>query len=472
MAISNIFSHLVELTSNVTNAYTTALYSANRKEETFSLREHFSLNPNLTPKAKVPFAHSLINKAIKSKMPMVIDHFDAEADEMDIFNGIENLKSFLIVPVIHDEFEGVLVIATKDAYSFSPKLQKIVSGFAEQIAWHLFQERPSLGEDNKACPSIRTMNTYLRFLADSPDQAMVAKRLIEIPPAILVCDAVAVIWFNGNNLGKVQEHRGFQEDPSLYTVVQGAGIIGACAQSRTPIISTAFDNNLMTLFSDKEKTELFKSVAAVPIQQNNRLLGVLACASLTPDGLSQPELDTLSMIASGAATSPVFTEKKSTPANDKNRDAITGIYNHRFLIHRQQEISEKIFNGTLPVYFLSVQLTNLPTLYETHGIQLGDSLLRGMVSLFNKRIPSPKNIFKYSDNSFLIMILKRNREEVDSLESHLKDIFDNKPLSVNGTSLRVQTEWGLASYPDEGKNLIDLISLSWARTSQQLKVTI
>ena len=149
MAISNIFSHLVELTSNVTNAYTTALYSANRKEETFSLREHFSLNPNLTLKEKIPFTHGPIHKAIKSKMPMVIDHFDTEADELDIFNSTENLKSFLIVPVIHDDIEGVLVIATKDAYSFSPKLQKIVSGFAEQIAWHLFQERPSPAEGKK-----------------------------------------------------------------------------------------------------------------------------------------------------------------------------------------------------------------------------------------------------------------------------------------------------------------------------------
>ena len=316
------------------------------------------------------------------------------------------------------------------------------------------------------------MNTYLRFLADSQDQAAIARRLIEIPPSILICDALAVIWFNGNSFGKVKEHRGFQEDPSHYTVVQGAGIIGACAQSSTPIISTAFDNNLITLFSDQEKTEPFKSVAAVPLQQNNRLLGVLVCASLTPDGLSQPELDTLSMIASAAATSQVFTEKKSAPDNDKNRDPITGVYNHRFLIHRQQAISEKIFDGTLPVHFLSVQLTNLPSIYETHGIQLGDSLLRGMVSLFTKRIPSPKNIFKYSDNSFLIMILKRNREEVDSIESHLRDIFDNKPLSINGTSLQVHTEWGLASYPDEGKNLLDIISIAWVRTSQQLKVTI
>ncbi|GJL79675.1 MAG: hypothetical protein NPINA01_26640 [Nitrospinaceae bacterium] len=468
MAISNIFSHLIELTANVTNAYTTVLYSANPDKKTFRLRDHFSLNPNLVPKEEIPFDHSSIHKSITSKKPVVIDHFDPEAAEFKIFNKTESLKSFLIVPIIHDSVEGVLVTATKDAYSFSPKLQKIVGGFADQMAWHLFQEKPSPNQT----PTIREMNAYLRFLAESADQTAMTKRLVEIPASILVCDSVAVVWFSGNGQGKVQEHRGFQEDPSLYTVIQGAGIIGACAQSRTPIISKAFDNNLMTLFSEKEKTEPFKSVAAVPILQNNRVLGVLVCASLMPDGLSQPELDILSMIAAAAATSPVFAERKSAPGSDKNRDSITGVYNHRFLIHRQQAISEKIFDGNLPVFFLTVQLTNLPAIYETHGVQLGDALLRGMVSLFTKRIPSPKNIFKYSDNSFLIMILKRDREEVDSLESHLKDIFDNKPLSVNGTSLRVKTEWGLSSYPDEGENLLDLISLSWARTSQQVKVTL
>ena len=472
MAISNIFSHLIELTSNVTDAYTMALYSVNHQGGTFALRDHFSLNSNLVPKAEIPFGHDSINKAINSKMPIVIDHFDPEAAKLEIFNTHENLKCFLIVPVIHDDLEGVLVAATKDAYSFSPKLQKIVSGFAEQIAWHLFQEKPSPSQTGKACPSIREINPYLRLLADSPDPATIAKRLIEIPPDILICDAVAVIWFNGNSLGKIQEHRGFSEDPSLYTVVQGAGIIGACAQSRTPIISKAFDNNLMTLFSEKEKTELFQAVAAVPILRDNRLLGVLVCATLTPDGLSQPELDTLSMIASFVGSSMISTDNKNAQANDKNRDPITGIYNHRFLINRRQVISEKIFAGTLPIYFLTVQFTNLLSLYETHGVQLGDSLLRGIVSLFSKKIPSPKNIFKYSDNTFLIIILKQNREEVDALESYLKDIFDNKPLSVNGTSLRMETEWGLSSYPDEGGNLLDLISLSWARTSQQAKVTI
>lgn len=471
MALSDIFSHLIELTSNITDAYATVLYSANNEEETYQLREYFSLNPNLAPPATVPFGKGPISKTVASQKPLVIDYFDPEATELEIFNKIEDLKSFLIVPVIHNEPEGVLVIATKEAYGFSPKLQKIVGGFAEQIAWHLFQQKQSTHQPEKTGSALPEINAFLRFLAESPDKDSVAKRLIEIPPSILQCDAVAVIRFDGNGMGKIWEQRGFTEDPSQYKVTLGTGIVGTCAQSRTPIIHTNFENNLMALFSSNENTGAIKSVAATPILHEKRLLGVLVCGSLAMNGLSQLDLDKLTLIASGAASSLIFTEAKSERENEKNRDPITGIYNHRFLINYQRAISDKIFSGTYPVFFLTVQLTNLPSLYETHGVRSGDSIFRGLVSLISKSVPSPKNIFKYSDNSILIMILKRNREEMDSIESRLKNLFNDKSLSVNGISVQVETAWGLSSYPEEGEDLHDLIGLSWARTSQPSKMT-
>ncbi len=471
MALSDILSHLIELTSNITDAYATVLYSANNEEEICQLREYFSLNPNLTPPATVPFGEGLISKTIANRKPVVIDYFDPEAAELEIFNKIEDLKSFLIVPVIHNELEGVLMIATKEAYGFAPKLQKIVGGFTEQIAWHLFQEKQSTHQPEKTGSALQELNAYLRFLAESPDQDSVAKRLIEIPSSILQCDAVAVIRFDGNGVGKIWEHRGFTKDPLLHKVRLGTGIIGTCAQNRTPIIHTNFESTVLSLFSSNENTGALKSVAATPILHEKRLLGVLVCGSLAMNSLSQPDLDKLTLIASGAASSLIFTEAKSERENEKNRDPITGIYNHRFLINYQRAISDKIFNGTLPVFFLTVQLINLPSLYETHGVRSGDSLFRGLVSLISQSVPSPKNIFKYSDNCILIMVLKRNRDEMESIESRLKNLFNDKSLSVNGISVQLETTWGLSSYPEEGEDLRDLIGLSWARTAQPSKMT-
>jgi len=470
MALSSVFSHLIELTSNVTDAYATVLYSADHEKETYLLKEHFSLNPNLAPPAAVPFGEGPISKAVASRKPLVLDYFNPEVAKLEIFKKIEDLKSFLLVPVVHNEVEGVLVIATKEAYGFSPKLQKIVGGLAEQIAWNLFKEKQSPHPTEKADSTLSEITTYLRFLAESSDQDTLAKRLVQIPASILKCDAVAIVRFDRKGLGKIWEHQGFTEDPSLYNLRQGTGVVGACAQSRKPIIHTNFENSLMALFSSKENTGALKAVIAAPLLHENRLLGVLVAGSLTLNGLSRYDLGLLTLIASGAASSLVSREAISAQENKKNRDPITGIYNHRFLINYQRAVSQKIFDGTTPVFFLTVQLTNLPSLYEAHGVRNGDFILRGLVSLISKKVPSPKNIFRYSDNSLLIMILKRNREEMDSIESRLKNLFNNNPLSVNEISVRIKTAWGLSSYPEEGENLHDLIGLSWARTGQPLKV--
>ena len=113
MALSNIFSHLIELTSNVTDAYATVLYSADNEKETYHLKEYFSLNPDLTPPATVPFDDGPISKAVASRKPLVIDYFNPEAAKLEVFKKITDLKSFLLVPVIHNELEGVLMMMAR-----------------------------------------------------------------------------------------------------------------------------------------------------------------------------------------------------------------------------------------------------------------------------------------------------------------------------------------------------------------------
>lgn len=471
MALSNIFSHLIELTSNVTDAYAAVLYTADNEKEIYHLKEFFSLSPDFKPPGTVPFGNGPISKAVAGRTPLIIDYFNPEAAKLEIFKKITDLKSFLLVPVIHNELEGMLMIATKEAYSFSSKLQKIVGGLAEQIAWNLAEGKQSTPPSENTDSPLMEINTYLHSIGESPEKETLIKRLVDIPSSIMKCDAIAIVRFDANGVGEVWEHRGFSKNPSLYNLRLGRGIVGICAKSRAPIVHTTIERSLMAIFSSNENTEAIKSVVATPLLHDKRMFGVLVAGSTALEGLSRHDLDKLTLIASGAASTLTFLEAKHQLENEKNRDPITGIYNHRFLINYHRAVSKKIFDGTSPVFFLTVQLTNLPSLYEAHGVRNGDFILRRLVSLVSQKIPSPRNIFKYSDNSLLIMILKRNRDEVEDLESRLKNLFNDNPLSVNEVPVQIKTTWGLSSYPDESDDLHELIGLSSARATQPSKVT-
>ena len=79
------------------------------KKKTYHLKEYFSLNPDLAPPVTVPFGDGPVSKAVASRKPLVIDYFNPEASKLEVFKKIADLKSFLLVPVIHNELEGVLM---------------------------------------------------------------------------------------------------------------------------------------------------------------------------------------------------------------------------------------------------------------------------------------------------------------------------------------------------------------------------
>ena len=89
--------------------------------------------------------------------------------------------------------------------------------------------------------------------------------------------------------------------------------------------------------------------------------------------------------------------------------------------------------------------------------------------LFSKVVPSPKFVFRLSETCFLILLMGRNQKDVGLLKSKLKDLLEYNPLYVNGVSIQAQFQWGLSAYPEEGKELFDLINLSRNRLAQKKK---
>jgi len=249
----------------------------------------------------------------------------------------------------------------------------------------------------------------------------------------------------------------------------GKGLVGSCAKNRSPLLLRFNSERKTILFSEEEKTEDLSSAVALPIQLNETLYGVLLVGSALPEGLSHADLDKLSLVVSAAASALFCSDTKDRWVYDKNLDPVTGVPNHRFLTEYKLAVSEELFKSNQPVYFLSVQLTNLADLYQIYGVDQGDAFLKQMIALFAKMIPSPKFVFRFSENTFALMLMNRKQKEVDQLQIKLKQLFEYNPLHVNGVAMQASIQWGLSVYPDDAKELFKLISLSRNRLSPKIK---
>ena len=136
-----LLNQLVELTANVSNAFTIALYKINLSGKTLTLRHYISLSTNFNPEIKVGFGKGLIGMVAKNKKLLIEENYKNSSAIIDFYKKKEDLKSYLITPVIHESLEGALYIDSKESYNFPTKLQKILSGLVNQIAWHLNHER-------------------------------------------------------------------------------------------------------------------------------------------------------------------------------------------------------------------------------------------------------------------------------------------------------------------------------------------
>ena len=464
MIPSNLLSHLIDLIGNVADAHTTALFGLTKDK--LVMREHFTLSRNLNRNIVIKFGEGPIGLAAQTLKPQLIEHIDSDIG--GIYKKPENLKGFLAVPVVAEDLLGVLIIDTKESYQISIKLQKTLLNFAEQIAWHLHQEKHRT--ITNGMPNLQELNSYCKFLAESPNRSSVADRLTQIPAAIISFKSIAVIWFEENQEeGRIIGHRGFTHDLSETVVHFGKGLVGSCAKNRSPLLLRFNSERKTILFSEDEKTEDLSSAVALPIQLNETLYGVLLVGSASPEGLSHTDLDKLSLIVSAAASALFCSDTKDRWVYDKNLDPVTGVPNHRFLTEYKLAVSEELFKSNQPVYFLSVQLTNLADLYQTYGVDQGDAFLKQMIALFAKMIPSPKFVFRFSENTFALMLMNRKQKEVDQLQTKLKQLFEHNPLHVNGVAMQASIQWGLSVYPDDAKELFKLISLSRNRLSQKIK---
>jgi hypothetical protein len=138
-----LLNELIELTGNISDAFTIALYKINLSGQTLGLRYHISLSANFNSELKFCFGKGPIGEVAKNKLLVVENIYENNLPIIDFYKKHEGLKSFFIAPVIHKNLEGVIFIDSKKNNNFPVKQQKILSGLANQMAWHLNQERIS-----------------------------------------------------------------------------------------------------------------------------------------------------------------------------------------------------------------------------------------------------------------------------------------------------------------------------------------
>ncbi len=471
MSAPDNLNSLIELASNVADSFSAVLYVADPAKKTLKLRASISLSSDLDTESSFPFGKGAIGRVAQTMEPILLEKIGDAPELLIPYKEPVEIRGFLAMPVGRTELFGVLALDTKEPFGFNAKLEKIMSGFADQMALRLNYEKEVLaGGEEEVFPYNDAVH-FINALSGSQSPATIADRLTHLPKTLLEYDAAAAVLFDKPGApGRAVSHRGWEGPVSEYEIHMGRGAAGSCAKNQTPLLIENPPGRKSVLFAEHEKLGAFPSRLVVPAVRDGRLFAVLAYASKSRQGMTQRSLSRASLIAALAASVLESAEANRRSEYEKNIDSITRLPNHRFLSEYRYSIEKELLERRRPLHLTMVRLKNLPFIYESYGVEMGDKLLCQVASILSRTAPSPKNIFKYTDSSFLILLAKGNSGDVDHLETRLKMVFEENAVIVEGKPVSLSVGLGSSSYPEDGKTLGELIGTCWARTKQQVKV--
>jgi GGDEF domain-containing protein len=142
MSIDRQLNDITLLLSNCLDAYTAALFVSDGSGKLLTLRAFHSLSKQLIPNVQfAPEDGGLVGWVAKNNQPLTVDHFDRDGKSLPYYQGEENIKSFLALPL--EKRRGVLCVDSKRQYVFTNKDQKLLYGFATVMGNTLGGERVS-----------------------------------------------------------------------------------------------------------------------------------------------------------------------------------------------------------------------------------------------------------------------------------------------------------------------------------------
>ena len=466
MSSKNALSNLIELASNVADAYTTALYVADLEQGTLTLRSHLTLSSHLNTDAEFIIGEGTLGEVALHKKSRVDDFSGADASHLEWYAKPEEIKGLMVVPVVREELEGVLVVDSKENYSFTPKLQKLIAGFADQMGWYLSLEKKNPDWIDGAPADFQQMLKWCRFLSEAPHRKALSERFLHIPRSLIQCDATAVVWFESEGTGRVTHSKGWKQSLKSLTIDAGTGICGACLDSGQPMVIPNTMNQSWIVFAEGEPVESFGSLMVAPNANDKRMLGMVVCATHAANGLKRGDLDKLTLMTA-------FTASALNPANNPPpADLIlkpsekTELPSQHFLPFHVKAFEEEIIKREAPVSVISIRINNADDLYQSNRQERSDLLLDQISTYLADKVDLLKLFIRYSDEGLVLLLISANEQEAYALEDSIQDALSRVTFTLEGNPMEVEFDYGLASFPSDGSDLKGLIEISWARTTR------
>jgi len=243
----------------------------------------------------------------------------------------------------------------------------------------------------------------------------------------------------------------------------GQGIAGWVAENREPVLAPdVMSDCRFSGAMDRLVGFETRSIVCVPVQFQNNLIGVMQLVNSVDDlAFNENDLALLSAIADYIAIGISNARNFSKVRELVITDDLTGLYNARYFDELLDiELSRaKRFSVSLSLVFIDLDFFKLVN--DNHGHLVGSRMLSEIGQLFKQRIRNVDFGARYGGDEFVLILPQTDKNGAYELVSNLREMVSSYVLTTDeGKEVSVTASFGIASYPEDVDNKIDLIRLA------------
>ncbi len=244
----------------------------------------------------------------------------------------------------------------------------------------------------------------------------------------------------------------------------GEGIAGWVAKEKRPLLVT--DVTKDPRFS--RKADLIshfttKSIVCVPLVVRDKCLGVIELINRVEDEdkFGEEDLRLLTTLADYAAIAIQNAILFKKIEEFTITDDLTRLYNSRFLHNRLDHEVERArrFKQSLSMIFMD--LDYFKDVNDKYGHLCGSKLLVEVAQLIKSTIRSVDYACRYGGDEFVILMPQTTKENAIFVANKIRNALNEHVfLKEEGINHRLTASFGVASYPDDAKNKLELIHMA------------
>lgn len=240
----------------------------------------------------------------------------------------------------------------------------------------------------------------------------------------------------------------------------GEGIAGwVAAKGEKLLIPDVSKDERFTLNVDLVSGFETRSVVCVPLKCKGKVLGVIELVNkVGRNKFSEEDVFILTTLADYAAialeNAQYFNKIKELTITDD----VTGLYNSRYLYDYLEQEMRRSQRYEMELSIIFLDLDYFKTVNDTYGHLVGSRLLREIAKVILTCLRDVDIAVRYGGDEFVVILPSTSKKKAVLVAERIRDCMKNTVfLQSQGLKIRQTASFGVASFPKDANNKLDLI---------------